>query len=365
MTRRPRLLQLLVPAAVFQGVIVGGGYGTGREVIEFVTRHGPRGGLVACTVIALAFAAVLGTSFAFAARFRLYDYRHFLVRLLGPAWIVYEGLFVALLVIVLAVVGAAGGQALVDGFGLPYGAGLAAVLTAVVVLNFFGRDLVERALGTWTLVLMASLGTFMAWVLAGDDGSIARHLAGTDGQALAGARGGLQFALYNSALVPVLVYCIADIGRVRDAATAGVVAGLAGALPALLLHLCFLARYPAVVAAPIPTGWLLGELGAAGALPLYYVVLFGTIVLTAVGILQGVNERLDGWRCDHGRAPLARTSHALVAGVLVVTSLLFAQAGLVALVARGYGALSWAFLVVFTVPLLTRGTLLIQSRGES
>ncbi|MCB1748447.1 MAG: hypothetical protein H6977_00860 [Gammaproteobacteria bacterium] len=360
MPRRTTLRQLLLPAAVFQGVIVGGGYGTGREVVEFVTRYGPRGGLVACAVIATAFAAVLGTSFALAARYRLFDYRHFLVRLLGPAWVLYEGLFVALLVIVLAVVGAAGGQALVEGFALPYGAALAAVLLAVVVCSFFGRTLVERALGTWTVVLMASLAAFMGWVLAGDTGDIAGHLGtAASGNSLDGAVGGLQFALYNSALVPVLVYCIADLEAVGAAALAGVLAGLAGALPALLLHLCFLARYPAVVEQPIPTGWLLGELGLGGALPLYHVVLFGTIVLTAVGILQGINERLDGWQRDRGRAPLARGSHALVAGSLVVASLLLGQAGLVALVARGYGALSWAFLVVFTVPLLSRGILLV------
>lgn len=31
----------IVPGAVFQSVIVGGGYGTGREVVEYVSSAGP------------------------------------------------------------------------------------------------------------------------------------------------------------------------------------------------------------------------------------------------------------------------------------------------------------------------------------
>ena len=51
-----------MPAAVFQSVIIGGGYGTGREVIEYVTRHGAWGGFIAISIIALIFAAVLSTA---------------------------------------------------------------------------------------------------------------------------------------------------------------------------------------------------------------------------------------------------------------------------------------------------------------
>jgi uncharacterized membrane protein YkvI len=48
-----------MPAAVFQTVIIGGGYGTGREVVEYVTKHGAWGGFIATAIIAIIFAAVL------------------------------------------------------------------------------------------------------------------------------------------------------------------------------------------------------------------------------------------------------------------------------------------------------------------
>ncbi|MEQ8230163.1 MAG: hypothetical protein RKL32_00495, partial [Gammaproteobacteria bacterium] len=273
------LARYLLPAAVFQGVIVGGGYGTGREVVEYVSRHGPAGGVVASVVIAMAFSAVLAVSFMLAVRFRVHDYRHFLKLLLGRAWWIYELLFVTLLVIVLAVVGSAAGTALADGFGLPYAPGVACVLGAVLVLNYFGRTLVERALGTWTVLLMTGLAAFVLTVLTTSP-TFPPGAAGVPFAPLAAARSGLQFAVYNSALIPVLVYCVAHLERGSEACTAGVLAGLGGALPAFLLHLCFMSRYPAVVEQPIPTWWLLEAMGAEAFLPLYFIVLAGTIVLT-------------------------------------------------------------------------------------
>ena len=49
----------VVPAAVFVSVVMGGGYGTGREVIEFFTRYGLLGGLLGTAVAACVFATVL------------------------------------------------------------------------------------------------------------------------------------------------------------------------------------------------------------------------------------------------------------------------------------------------------------------
>ena len=36
----------LIPSAVFLSVVFGGSYGSGREVVEFISKNGPMGGLV-------------------------------------------------------------------------------------------------------------------------------------------------------------------------------------------------------------------------------------------------------------------------------------------------------------------------------
>ena len=360
-----RLATCLMPAAVFQGVIVGGGYGTGREVVEYVSRHGPWGGLAACAVIALGFALVLATSFALAQALRLADYRHFLRTLLGPGWVIYECLFLVLLVIVLAICGAAAGTALEDGFGLPLAGGASLVFAAVVVLNYCGRTLVERSLLVWTVLTMTGLVALLAALAREDFAALGTVFAAAAPPAAGAWLSGAKFAIYNSALIPVLIYCAAELPDRRTALAAGLVAGVFGMLPALALHLAFMLRYPAIVAEPLPTLRLLGEFGLERWVSPYFVLLFGTVVLTAVGVLHGLNERVDGWLADHGRPPAPRAVHAALAGGLLLLSLAAARFGIVALVAQGYGALAWGFFVVFTLPLLVRGTRLLFERGSS
>ena len=36
----------LLPGFVFQSVVIGGGYGTGRELVEFFLKYGPLGGFL-------------------------------------------------------------------------------------------------------------------------------------------------------------------------------------------------------------------------------------------------------------------------------------------------------------------------------
>ena len=59
----------MVPGAVYQSVIVGGGYGTGREVVEFISRNGPWNGLYANIFIGLLMGLVMAVSFDFARTF--------------------------------------------------------------------------------------------------------------------------------------------------------------------------------------------------------------------------------------------------------------------------------------------------------
>ncbi len=348
----------IVPAAVFQSVIIGGGYGTGREVIEYVTRHGGANGYVACAVIGFTFAVILATAFAFAVQFQARDYRIFLRTLLGRGWFVYEILLTALLVIVIAVVAAAAGRIADQGFGLPPRLGIASLLITVVVLHFFGRQWVLNALSLWSFILMAGL---LAFVMTS-----AQDIALIPGSVIAGgdlfgaARSGFQFAIYNAALVPALLYCTNSIENTRSAALAGAVAGVFGVVPAVLLHGVFAPHMPLITNEEIPVYWLLNQLGHGLAVATYFLILLGTVILTVVGVLQGVQDRLDGWRRERKLAPYAGAVHAGIAAIMLVVALTLSEFGIVTLIARGYGWLSWGFFFVFTLPLLTLGVARIQ-----
>ena len=111
----------LLPGFVFQSVIIGGGYGTGRELMEYFLKFGPVGGLLGMLLITtVVWSVFLALTFEFTRLFRTFDYRSFFKKLLGPIWPVFDLIYFSLLIIILAVIGSASGILLRDNFGIPY-----------------------------------------------------------------------------------------------------------------------------------------------------------------------------------------------------------------------------------------------------
>ena len=98
--------RLVLPGLIFQSAMVGGGYATGRELVEFFLVLGPVNSLVAMIVATLSISLVTSIAFEFARSFSLYDYKSFFEKLLGPGWFVFEIAYIALVLLVLSVLGA-------------------------------------------------------------------------------------------------------------------------------------------------------------------------------------------------------------------------------------------------------------------
>lgn len=344
--------RLLLPGFVFQSVVIAGGYGTGRELVEFFLTLGPAGGLLAMLVATLTWSAVCAVSFEFARVVRGFDYRRFFQELLGPGWVLFEIGYVALLAVVLAVIAAAAGSMLRETFGLPYAAGVLGIIAVVGWLVFAGSRVIERAMAFWSFVLYAVYVVFFVWSLrqsAGTGASLA-VTAAPSGWVV----GGLKYAAYNVAVIPAVLFTIRHAGSRTDAVTAGMLAGPIAMIPGLLFYLAMVPHYPAIVDRTVPTLYLLGLLDARWFLIVYQVMLFGTLIETGTGMIHAVNERVASAFAERNRS-LPRWFRPAVAVALLLAATGLARFGLVALIARGYGTLTWAFLAVFVVPVLTWG----------
>jgi len=200
----------VVPGAVFQSVVVAGGYGTGREVVEYLTRFGPRGGLQAIAVAAIVFSIVFALSYEFARRFSVYDYRRFFKTLLGRAWISYEMIFVITIIPVMAVMTAASGEVLENSFGVPPFVGIGIMFALIVTLNYCGTEVVTKSLTVGALIVMVTLLAFcMSTINLHFDAISDRFQSAeaTTGWALSGSK----FAVYNMVSVPALLYAVTAI----------------------------------------------------------------------------------------------------------------------------------------------------------
>jgi uncharacterized membrane protein YkvI len=176
---------------------------------------------------------------------------------------------------------------------------------------------------------------------------------------------GFKYSLYNVASGPIMLYATHHIETRRQAVISGLLAATFAMSLSALFHLSFLAAYPAVLSQSLPTHWMIDSLSAHGLMVAYIIVLFGAMIKTCVGIVQGVNERLDEWYRERTGHTMSRTSHALVAGAAIVLSGALSNIGIVTLIKHGYGSMAWVFLAVYVLPLLTVGVYrVVSGRGD-
>ncbi len=353
------LKRLLLPGLIFQSVVIAGGYGTGREIVEFFLTRGPVTGLFAMLVATVIFSVVSAVTYEFARTFNTHDYRHFFQRLLGPAWVLFEICFIVLMAIIGAVIGAAAGSILHETFGLPFAAGVIGIMVAVALLVFKGSATIERVLTVWSAVLYAVYIVMFVWAF--------KHLGPVIKATFAADVGGggwfvsgVSYAGYNVILAPMVLFAVRHLKSRRETITAGLLTGPIAMIPAALLYVALLGVHPGVLDRPVPVNFLLDALGSRGLQITFQIMLFGTLIESGAGLIHALNERLDGFMRDRGATLPQWARPAVAIGFLVVSAVL-ARVGLVGLIARGYGTLTWAFVILFVIPILTIGVWKIRS----
>lgn len=354
----------LLPGFVFQGVIIGGGYATGRELIEFFLPAGPWGGILGMGVSMAIFSVVLAASFELVRLTRSYDYRSFFRVLLGRGWILFEIAYVLLLVIVLSVIGAAAGAILHNTFGLPPIAGTLGLMAVIGLLVAYGNELVERSTAFISIALYAAYVALIAASFAAFGDRIAASYAGA-GVGEGWFLGGATYAGYNLAGAVAVFFCIRHAVSRRDAVTAGLLAGPIAMLPGVLLYVALMAHYPEIGGASVPSSQALAALGVPWFEVLFQLVVFGALVNTGAPLLHALNERVAAAFAARGRAMPQALRPLLSLGVMALSVFAAAAVGLVGLIARGYGALTWAFIVLLVVPVLTVGIWKIRKHGAA
>jgi len=350
----------LLPGFVFQGVMIGGGYATGRELIEFFMPAGPAGGLLGMVVSMAVFSAVLAASFELVRLTRSYDYKSFFQLLLGRGWVLFEIAYVLLLVIVLSVLGAAAGE-IARTFGLPPLAGTLALIGIVGLVVFYGSALVEKSTAALAIALYVAYAVLIVWSLAAFGDRIAASLA----QPIGGGwvMGGLTYAGYNLSCAPAVFFCIRHAAARRHAIGAGLLAGPITMLPAVLFFIAMMGWFPEIGAQSLPSAFLLAQLQAPWFEVLFQLVIFGTLIDTGAPLLHAINERVARTYQARGATMPRALRPVLSVGTMLLSVYVASAVGLVGLIARGYGALTWAFIVLLVIPVLTLGIWKIHQLG--
>jgi len=347
--------RFVLPGFAFKAVVIGGGYATGREVAEFFLPCGPRGGLLAMVVATVIWAVVCALTFLFARATGTLDYRSFFRELLGKAWPAFELAYVALLLLILSVFGAAAGAIGASLFGAPEIVGALCLMVVIALAVWHGNESVERVFKYVSILLYTVYGVFLVLCLAYFGPEIRHGLTLETPVTANWLVAGVSYAGYNVvcaiAILPVVRHMISQ----RDALVAGLLCGPLAIAPAMLFFICMFAFYPDISGATLPSDWLLTRLGLPAFRVVFQVMIFAALVESGAGTLNAVNQRIATAYAARGRSLPAIVRSLVSVGIMVVAIFIAARFGLVALIAKGYRALTVLFLVVYIVPLLSYG----------
>ena len=350
---------VLTPAAVFLAVVFGGSYGSGQEVVQFVSAAGPLGGYWALAVTALIWGLLLGLSFEVARLFNAYEYAGFMRTLLHKGWFLYECAILLSMVLVLAICAAGAGTVLGEHFGTLTWLGSLGLLALAVALNYGGRGVVERSMMACVLVLLVLL-----CILCGK--ALTRlSFPESPAEAANPLLSGGQYAIVNGGFIPLLLYCGRGLRSRAQTFAAGFCAAGAAVAPGLLLHTSFMVGYPQTLEQSLPAYWTISQLMPPLFLSVYVLVLFLMITQTAVGMVHGLVVRMDSLSVQKRSRALSRMEQAGIAAALICGAMLLADIGFVDLIAWGYDLLVGLFIAIFVAPLLTYGAWLVFRKSAA
>lgn len=344
----------LLPALSFKAVVIGGGYATGRELAEFFLPYGPKGGLLAMLLAAVVWSAICALTFVFALSTRSYDYRTFFQHLLGRYWVVFEIIYVLTAILMVSVFAAATGVIGTTLLGVPGIYGSLALMASITLLTMYGNKSVEAVFKIVSFFLYGIYVIFLVLAVTSFGDRIADSFAGSvvpEGW----VSGTVRYSGYNLLAAVLILPVMRHITRRRDAAIAGLICGPLAMLPAIIFFVSMCAYYPEIQSVALPSNFLLERMNMPYFHLAFQAMIFGALLESGCGVMHAFNERVSTVCEKHGRvfSPLMRMALTIV--VLFVAVYIAGMVGLVDLIGKGYSIISYVFITIFLLPLLTIG----------
>lgn len=344
--------RVLLPGLAFKASVIGGGYATGRELAEYFLPSGPRGGLLAMLLATCIWSLVCSLTFLLAFNHKSFDYRRFFQVLVGPLWVVFEMVYVAIVILLLSVFGAAAGAVGTVTLGVPHIVGTVVLMACISVFAALGNSSVDRVFKYVSVLLYGTYALFLGLGLARFGPMIAASFAAPV-PATGWLAGGITYASYNVVGAVMILPATRHVASRRDAVVAGMIAGPLAMGPAIAFFLCMTAFYPAIGTAELPATFLLERIGHPWLQVLFQVMIFAALVECGTGAVHAVNERIASAQRETGRAELSRTARLGIIVLIIVMSVYVANRfGLIALIAHGFRAMAYVIIAVYLLPLL-------------
>ncbi|GIN19127.1 YkvI family membrane protein [Siminovitchia fordii] len=281
-------------ASVYVGTIVGAGFATGREIVEFFTRFGFYG--TAAIFLAGILFIVLGSKIMLVAiDLEAKSFEQLNEYLFGHRLALVMNLFIMVMLTGVCAVMLAGAEALfMEQLRLPPRTGLmVTVILTLIVMTAGVKGLF--AVNTFVVPLMVIFNFLVMLLVLKTESRIfvPIHVSGWEegGKAVLSA---FSYAAFNLALAQAVLVPMAAEIKDRSAVTLG------GVIGGLLLTVILLASHISLGTLPDPAGYEIPMAvivkGLAGTFHfLYLLIIYGEIFTSVIGNLYGLERQIRGY----------------------------------------------------------------------
>ena len=355
--------KFVLPGIILQSVMIGGGYATGREIVEYGAKYGALGWLSGLGTF-LGFAVIAALTYELIRLTKAYDFKTFMKTIGGPLWIVFDIVYLLFMVVIIAVMASATGNIVEQTLGLNYWVGVVAITVVVAILNFYGSRLIERFETLGTVALYAGYIIFSVLVIGTFGKNISTVFANHDTSFIGGSVSagkalwsGVLYCAYNLVVMPATFFTIERQTRRVESVVSGIIGGVLATIPWFLTYFAVMCFYPNpdVLGASVP--WLAMMQGTAGpvVIAIFGIVMGWTLIETSTGIIHAALERVNNGLKEAHKPPMTGKQQAILTIIVLVGSIVLSKVGIIDLIATVYNALSYAFLAIYVLPLITVG----------
>lgn len=360
---------ILAVGFTYAAMLMGGGFSTGREIVQFHARFGT-GGVFSLIVAAIALSYVGVVALSLAVRWKTFDYKSFVMTLyrtflpnsVAPkAFRVYDIIVIITSPIGIAVMIAAFAYMLVQETGMAYGLATAIGALIILLLVTFGGKVV-RAFGFWgSIGIVIGIAIALAYIFEPSK-SFSVIASGVFPLGAGWLLSGILYMAYNCVCV-VAAISIAEVLPDRfSAITAGWIGGITAVLCYTFVYLVLMMYYPQILDEPLPL-WFTFDVAAIPALRfLYDIILSLAVLTTGVGsVLILVKRFMPVITPKFGGRELL--SRFILSIVFILFGLGLSFFGIIQLIAVGYTAVAWIAILFFVVPVLVFGSWQCWKKG--
>lgn len=340
------------------GTHCGSGFATGAQGVSFWTVYGAYAVFLP-VISVLLMTAVAYIQWEFCRLYKTYDYRSYSNELFKPYdkvfGLIYEILFIGIMVMGVSAVFAGAGQLLSDSLGIPYVPAVALVIALVVLLNMFGSKVLLSAASVLSIILIGVILLVCVLGMAKEGGRFVEIVSNWETNAHAGKAilSGVLYGSFQCIILGATTNLSDGIKNEGESRLSAVLGLLMNGVMMVVLTYMLLCYYPDVNQEALPVFAVISRLGIPFLKPVYSVMIFLAFMTTAITCIGSILKRFEGFGKDKIQNITARRGIYSLAIILVCFGI--AQFGLLAIIKMGYSAVGYLGIPFVIIPTLTIG----------